>query len=228
MRWLRVQKAGAQPPNESPFDGWKAALAQEGGRRCVYCALPDVMLGGELHYHIEHFVPRTQDPALARVWSNLFYACPICNRFKSDDWPAAATGYGYHNPAEVDYNEKFQVDGRTHRAIGLDVRAMYHVERLHLNREQLILARRETRLFERSALVRDKLTAFLASGQKGAKRATLLKQLTLMNKLSQTQDELKRESPYTKSDLRDPSARAPRAAQHPKRKVAKKEARKRR
>ncbi|WP_437808136.1 HNH endonuclease [Sorangium sp. So ce1078] len=91
--------------------------------------------GGELE--IDHFHP------LAAGGSddieNLVYACTACNRFKGDYAPAhdAPESLRLLRPQRDDFGA--HVEETVHgRLIGLTPRGWFHIQRLHLNRPQLI------------------------------------------------------------------------------------------
>ncbi|MGK3967791.1 HNH endonuclease [Sorangium sp. So ce118] len=105
------------------------------GGRCGYCGVSETSVGGELE--IDHFHP------LAAGGSddieNLAYACTACNRFKGDYAPAhdAPESLRLLRPQRDDFGAHVQetVHGRL---IGLTPRGWFHIQRLHLNRPQLV------------------------------------------------------------------------------------------
>lgn len=130
----------------------KMHLRNEGGQRCVYCSINESVIGGYQFFWVEHHKPKSIAPSLTNDLSNLFYSCQICNRFKSNDWPNEPdSSFGiccYPLPTKVDYNSLFtiSVDGRLS---GLYVSSQYLIERIYLNRPQLILERRRYALSKR-------------------------------------------------------------------------------
>ncbi len=54
--------------------------------RCGYCGVTETESGGQLE--VDHFRPRSRGGK--DILDNLVYACPTCNRFKGDYWPAPA------------------------------------------------------------------------------------------------------------------------------------------
>ena len=63
---------------------------------CAYC---DAWPAEELAESIDHFRPKSKFRELAFTWSNLFPACPACQKAKSDDWDERALC-----PTEHDYS----------------------------------------------------------------------------------------------------------------------------
>jgi hypothetical protein len=73
-------------PDPGPFpypQAYKAYLRREFRSKCVYCRVPDGLKGYE-GFGVDHYLPVSRFPALAVAWSNLFYACNVCNTWKSD------------------------------------------------------------------------------------------------------------------------------------------------
>jgi len=103
--------------------------------RCGYCGVTETESGGQLE--IDHFCPQShggQD-----TLDNLTYACPACNRFKGDYWPApeASPELMLLHPQQDDLSAHIELlpDGRL---IGLTKRGWFHIQRLRLNRAQLV------------------------------------------------------------------------------------------
>jgi hypothetical protein len=110
--------------------------------RCGYCGVRESDAGAELT--VDHFHPRSQGGL--HEPENWVYSCHACNEFKGDFWEPDSLRRILHplrDNAESHIVEK--VDG-TLRA--LTETGAFHVERLHLNRRQLVEYRRERRLLE--------------------------------------------------------------------------------
>ena len=74
-------------PNASArYRAYKSVLRKDFRSRCGYCDDPDTYVGGESGSHIDHFAPKSKFPHLENIYENLVYACPFCNRAKSDKW----------------------------------------------------------------------------------------------------------------------------------------------
>lgn len=67
---------------------YKKPLAEDFKNRCGYCGDYDFWAGGPSSYHIDHFAPKSKFIELENDYGNLVYACPYCNRYKSNDWPS--------------------------------------------------------------------------------------------------------------------------------------------
>jgi len=146
MFWRRIEKEKATPGKASKYSDWKPELAKEASHRCVYCSIFEGHFGGQRNFHVEHFRPKSLREDLTMVYANLFYACGICNIFKSDDWPSEpkAGDYSfihYPDPSQTDYSDFLAID-----ASGLvasqSVTGRYIIEQLHLNRPQMVINRR--------------------------------------------------------------------------------------
>ena len=85
--------------------------------RCGYCDSLDKWGGGKNVFHIDHFVPwkkfEKTHPEIKTDYNNLVYACPYCNRFKSDDWTSndptimITNDQGYIDPCDATYDSSF-------------------------------------------------------------------------------------------------------------------------
>ncbi len=161
MPWRRVENEKRLQPKTGSWPSWKAAIAQDCFRQCVYCAIPDSRYGGLDKFHVDHFRPKQKFPALAKIITNLYLACAICNRFKSDDWPGEPSddhGFaGYPDPGSYDYGSLIDLDTSHGVLTGKYVATAYVIERLYLNRPQLIRLRRTASLEDRLEIVEDSL-----------------------------------------------------------------------
>ena len=105
------------------------------GFRCGYCGVTETESGGQLE--IDHFRPRSRGGE--DTLDNLVYACPTCNRFKGGYWPVpeASPDLMLLHPQQDDLSAHTGSlpDGRL---IGLTKRGWFHIQRLRLNRAQLI------------------------------------------------------------------------------------------
>ncbi len=146
MNWKIITKDQSSQPTSGTYHDWKPRLAIEGFHQCVYCAIHESAMGGIRNFHVEHYRPKSRFIDRENDYLNLFYACPICNTFKSDDWPNDPVGdnsvISYPNPSKVDYNTLFNVDLQKGLVEGKNVASKYLQERLFLNRPQLISERR--------------------------------------------------------------------------------------
>ena len=162
MKWRRIDKSTTAQPSTGCYTDWKPILAEEAQNQCVYCCISDAHFGGIRNFHVEHFRPKKKFPELEQVIANLFYACSICNVFKGDDWPAepggAALDYPhYPDPSVTDYAEMFAVHPITARVDGANVTARYLIEKLNLNRAQVLRNRKLILLADQLKVLKDQL-----------------------------------------------------------------------
>ena len=145
MNWKLINKDARNQPTHGTYSDWKEQIASECYNQCVYCSIHEAQFGGIDHYHIDHFKPKSKFPEHIEDIHNLFYACPICNRFKSDDWPAEPdlNATSYIDPSKINYKDLFEVSD-TYEIVGKYVASKYIAIRLYLNRAQLIFERRES------------------------------------------------------------------------------------
>lgn len=77
--------------------------------KCAYCDDLDRYYGGSDNYHVDHFAPKARFEHLQYNYDNLLYACPFCNRAKSDKWvgkdehESVVNGCGFVNPCSNEY-----------------------------------------------------------------------------------------------------------------------------
>ncbi|WP_423736526.1 HNH endonuclease [Chitinophaga caseinilytica] len=147
MNWKRIPKEVSIPPTTGVYSDWKPQLSVEGFHHCVYCTISEANFGGIRNFHVEHLRPKgdSRFRGLENDYSNLFYACAICNTFKSDDWPndpiESFNIAFYPDPSKVDYSDLFELTGAG-EVLGKNFTATYLVSKIYLNRPQLVLDRK--------------------------------------------------------------------------------------
>jgi hypothetical protein len=107
--------------------------------RCGYCGTTEVDAGGELT--VDHFKPQSAGGEDSP--QNWVYACIVCNDFKGNHWqPETARRilHPLHDPLTEHINEN--TDGVL---VPLTETGRFHIERLRLNRPQLLEQRRRNR-----------------------------------------------------------------------------------
>lgn len=158
MNWKQIDK-DKRIQNKGVYTAWKQQISDECYNQCVYCSIHENPWGGIDHYHIDHFRPQSKFKTLKNEITNLYYACPICNKFKSDDWqnePDNLNVICYPDPSDYNYNDLFIVDTSNYKLVGSYVSSQYLINRLYLNRPQLIYERREFFLkLKAEALIND-------------------------------------------------------------------------
>ena len=113
----------------------RAAVRAAFGGRCGYCGVSETSVGSELE--IDHHLP--QAAGGSDDIDNLVYACTACNRFKGDYAPArdAPESLRLLHPLRDEMGP--HIAATVHgRLLGLTPRGWFYIQRLHLNRPQLV------------------------------------------------------------------------------------------
>jgi hypothetical protein len=84
----KVHVRSENPPQFTDYRHYKPFLRREFSRRCVYCLLPDGIKGAEA-FGCEHYAPKKRFSARETLYTNLLYACNVCNSRKGNYWPSA-------------------------------------------------------------------------------------------------------------------------------------------
>jgi len=144
MNWKVINKSKRVQPIRGCYSDWKEQIASDCSYQCVYCSIHEGQFGGINNFHIDHYRPKSIFKHLENDIYNLYYSCPICNRFKSNDWPNEPNlnSISYPDPSEINYSEIFQINSNS-QIQGRYLASRYIVLRLYLNRPQLIFERRE-------------------------------------------------------------------------------------
>lgn len=124
------------PEHKNDYSKYKPTLQLEYDRKCIYCLFPDTIKGCD-GFGVDHYRPKSLFPLLITEYSNLFYCCNTCNRWKGNKWP---TGVFIPNPDEhimIDHLrfKKEIVDPVTNEG-------KYTCELLQLNDPNLVRTRR--------------------------------------------------------------------------------------
>lgn len=148
MNWFRIPKELNKTPTLGKYYWhWKEELSVEGKQQCVYCSININSFGGIRNFHVEHYKPKAADkfPKLEHEYSNLFFACSICNSFKSDDWKNEPNkeldNEAFPDPSKINYSDFLFIDSQ----FNVDSKfftGKYIINKLYLNRPQLILERK--------------------------------------------------------------------------------------
>lgn len=207
MNWRLIIKNPEKQPTTGTYHDWKEQIAEECYYQCIYCSINESQFGGIDHYHIEHYKPKSikRFKSLENDILNLFYACPICNRFKSDDWPNDATSLDiccYPDPSVYNYNTLFTLDLKTYKLSGNNMSGNYITERLFLNRAQLIYERREQILNERALAIRKELENLSKQEAILADRQSIINLFEAFSKLGDVTQKRKTVRPYKLKEIR--------------------------
>jgi hypothetical protein len=122
------------------YKSYKKYLVVDFKQNCGYCNSHHSWHGGIRSYHIDHFAPKDQFETLATTYSNLVYACSLCNTAKSNKWPSDDSfinivgNEGFYDPCNTNYNDFFYRDNEGF-IFGKDEVSKYMVKTLNLNLE---------------------------------------------------------------------------------------------
>ena len=164
MMWNRIPKETSIAPSTGRYPDWKPQLSVEGYHQCVYCCISENSFGGIRNFHVEHYKPKgiPRFAHLEQDYFNLYYACAICNSFKSDDWPNDPDSdfqcCSYPEPSRVNYKVLFEIHPDTGKIEGKNIAGTYIVNKLFLNRAQLIIERKVRFIEYRYKATMDKLS----------------------------------------------------------------------
>lgn len=209
MRWPVVENNKRVQPTTGNYKKWKEQVAEACSHSCVYCAISEGRFGGVRNFHVEHYRPKVEHSRLENVIENLYYACSICNLLKGADWPGNPTPdldtLAYPDPGDHDFNELLPIDVSTFVVSSEKVAVRYMVERLILNRPQLITERRLHVIGHASTdAIRelcDKCDK-LFGGEVGDREKILLREaLAIIHKLTDLRDRMFEARPYRRSDV---------------------------
>lgn len=108
---MRIER-GPDPGPFAKHTDYKLQLRPLFRCRCAYCFSPDEYLGGEEAMTVDHFKPVGRYPELRLKWSNLYYACIVCNSHFKKDHPTPdeeAAGKQFVDPCAEDPDEHFRM-----------------------------------------------------------------------------------------------------------------------
>lgn len=202
MKWFQVDKSGTKQPEEGTYRNWKTLLSEEGRHQCVYCAIHERQFGGFRNFHVEHYQPRKTFPELTNSIYNLFYACGICNSFKGSSWPAdpvedhSVATFPY--PAFVDYSQIITIQEDCSLRSSVPA-GQFLIERLYLNRPQLLQLRSFFRLLDRLTVLTNEVdTLTKAQVTSNAPLQALVSELTAAMRLLIEANKI---IPYSENDV---------------------------
>jgi len=153
---------GADPGPVAKYRDYKSHLQPLFRSRCAYCISHEDVMGGYDAMEVDHFRPKQciEFQHLEKEWGNLYYACRRCNLHKSNHWPTSdeeADGLRFIDPCEDDPDDHLRLTRHPQNGDVCWLRALtpagqYTIEKIRLNRKQLIDMRRALARQEREAL----------------------------------------------------------------------------
>ena len=128
----------------SSYSRFRPYLRRDFRQCCAYCLLHEFWAGGERNFEIDHFRPIGKFPHLENEYTNLYYACHVCNAYKWEHFPTPelqAQGIGYVDLCADNFEKHYtlQPDGvlEPHTPS-----ARYTLTILHLDSPHLVALRR--------------------------------------------------------------------------------------
>jgi uncharacterized protein (TIGR02646 family) len=143
-----IIRRSAAVPVLSRYQRYKPYLREDFLHSCAFCLLHERhLLTNYWSFTVEHFRPKSlrRFRHLRNVYSNLYYACPQCNRFKGTRWPARQTltrGSGFVDPCAQDPMDHFAFDIEGGIA-GRTIAGKYTISHVRLDRKFLVQRRAE-------------------------------------------------------------------------------------
>ena|SRR6185436_12614401 len=88
------------PEPQDHYSKYRPLVREDFTECCAYCLLHELLAGGENNFQLDHFRPKSLAifANFVEDFYNLYYACSVCNRYKSNSWPRPeleALGYGF-------------------------------------------------------------------------------------------------------------------------------------
>ena len=141
---MRIERGPDPGPFNNPSDykrKYKPFLRSLFRCRCAYCQSHDDRFGGEDGATVDHFKPEGRYHELRCSWSNLYYACHVCNCHYKKQFPTPdeeAQGKRFVDPCAEDPDDHFRMvqdesTGDISRIRFLSPAAEYTIFRLKLN-----------------------------------------------------------------------------------------------
>lgn len=199
--WFKIDKDSTPQPN-GIYKQWKNIVRDECKGQCVYCAIGEGNFGGVRNFHLDHYRPKKLFSALENAISNLFYACSICNSFKGADWPDEPSddfsNFCYPDPSKVDYSTILFQD-KAGVVTSPTKSGQYLVERLFINRPQMILLRRREMLVDDIGRLVEKISAACAEGR--LPQEQIAPAMDLLAKAYRAASGISRVAPYEINDV---------------------------
>lgn len=129
-----------QPPERSKYREYRPCLRLDYGFRCAYCGSHEVEVSNVSPFglfEVDHFRPKSwkQFRRLQASYSNLRWACALCNRTKGEAWPSEqeqAGGYRLLDPVSDVLSEHI-VENAEHELEALTDNGQYFIDTFDLN-----------------------------------------------------------------------------------------------
>ena len=154
---------GSDPGPFAKYGDYKPYLQPLFRSRCAYCISHEDVMGGYDAMEVDHFRPwrRTEFQHLEKKWANLYYTCRRCNQHKWKHWPTTdqnALGFRFIDPCEEDPDDHIRLTRhpKTDELSWLQHLTPvgeYSIDKIRLNRKQLVDIRRKLARLDREERV---------------------------------------------------------------------------
>lgn len=152
---------GSDPGPFAKYGDYKPHLQPLFRSRCAYCISHEEVMSGYDAMEVDHFRPRSRPEFehLKKEWTNLYYACRLCNGNggKSNHWPTTeqnALGFRFIDPCEEDPDDHIRLTRHPKTdelswLRPLTPAGQYTIDKIRLNRKQLVDMRRKLARLDR-------------------------------------------------------------------------------
>ncbi len=144
MQFYRTQDL----PQSENHKEYLPSLRIDFRHRCAYCERPESLFGGGEFFEIDHFRPTSRFRELVNEYSNLYYSCGKCNRYKGSSWPSEnlmERGFRFSDPCAEDMYITHLSEDEDGRLEAVTPCGQYTVDHIGLNRRQDLVRWRQTR-----------------------------------------------------------------------------------
>lgn len=155
----------------------KEHLKEDFNHKCAYCDDHDWYYGGSDNYHVDHFAPKAKFKHLEYNYDNLLYACPFCNRAKSDKWvgrdesETIVGDCGFIDPCTPEYLKHLERNKNGEIVPKSDIgNYMYKELKLYLDRHRICFIIEQ--IAEKRKQLKSKCDELIASGNDASKLET--------------------------------------------------------
>lgn len=134
-----------KPPDGKAPTWYKGCLRLDFEFRCAYCLIHEADYQSPEDFEVDHFEPKSVNPARTKEYANLYCTCRLCNKRsrKGNNWPSpqeVKRGMRFVDPCAEDWEDhvEFREDGRVRP---LTKAGGYSVRIIDLDREYLRIHR---------------------------------------------------------------------------------------
>jgi hypothetical protein len=125
-----------QPPEFNIYRKFKEWVRKEFFYNCIYCNANEPERGSKSNFAVEHYLPKgvAQFKHLETEYSNLYYACSVCNGYKGTYYAngfVKLLGKVIVNPCDHDID--LHIDKRQYKWQGISTEGQFTVSKLRLD-----------------------------------------------------------------------------------------------